>query len=46
LDNGAIYLLDDFTIVDARTGGKLGVLHREYHHSIDRAYIQYHRELW
>jgi putative restriction endonuclease len=46
LDNGAIYLLDDFTIVDARTGRKLGVLHREYHHRIDRAYIQYHRELW
>jgi putative restriction endonuclease len=46
LDNGSIYLLDDFTIVDARTGRKLGVLHREYHHRIDRAYIQYHRELW
>lgn len=46
LDNGAIYLLDDFTIVEAGTGQKLGVLRREYHHRIDRAHIQYHRELW
>ena len=46
LDNGAIYLLDDFTIVEAGTDQKLGVLRREYHHRIDRAHIQYHRELW
>jgi hypothetical protein len=46
LDNGAIYLLDDFTVVEASTGRKLGVLRREYNHRIDRAHAQYHRELW
>jgi putative restriction endonuclease len=45
-DNGALYLLDDLTIVDASTGRKLGVLHRQRVHRIDVAHIRYHRELW
>jgi len=45
-DNGALYLLDDLTIVDASTGQKLGVLHRQRAHRIDVAHVRYHRELW
>lgn len=45
-DNGALYLLDDLTVVDASTGRKLGVLHQQRNHHVDRAHVRYHRELW
>jgi len=43
-DNGAIYLLDDFTIVDALEGKKLGRLRLHHKHRIDLAHVRYHRE--
>jgi putative restriction endonuclease len=45
-DNGALYLLDDLTVVDASTGHEVGVLHQQRNHHVDRAYVRYHRELW
>jgi putative restriction endonuclease len=45
-DNGALYLLDDLTVVDGSTGRRLGMLHQQRNHRIDPAYVRYHRELW
>jgi putative restriction endonuclease len=43
-DNGAIYLLDDLTIVDALAGKKLGRLRVHPKHHIEIAHVRYHRE--
>jgi putative restriction endonuclease len=43
-DNGAVYLLDDLTIVDALEGKKLGRLRLHPKHRIDLTHVRYHRE--
>ncbi|GAA4968862.1 YDG/SRA domain-containing protein [Kineococcus glutinatus] len=45
-DKGGLYLLDNLTVVDAGTGSALGILTRRKQHTIDVAYVRYHRELW
>jgi putative restriction endonuclease len=43
-DNGAIYLQDDLTIVDALTGAQRGRLRLHRKHRIDLTHVRYHRQ--
>jgi putative restriction endonuclease len=44
-DLGAIYLSDDFKVLDRLSGQILGSLRTVPRHAIDRRYVAYHREL-
>jgi putative restriction endonuclease len=46
LDFGAIFILDDLTIVDALTDAQIGTLIEKPDHKLNREYLAYHRNLF
>jgi predicted restriction endonuclease len=45
-DNGALYLTDDLTVIDALEGTTLGRLRVDPRHHINVDHVRYHRSLW
>jgi putative restriction endonuclease len=45
-DNGALYITDDFQIIDANGSQPIGELRRLRSHKINGDHVRYHRGLW